>query len=555
MLISKFNRMIRNRFVWGFFAFIVCLAFVGGSLKMSGCGKQTAGTVGTINGEEISGRELEKAMLYELGFKSKGRLSDSQRDELSKQAWKRLATLKHAEKLGVVCTRQEIDSIIVNDPRFHTDGSFDQNKYEASIMQELGVSTEMLEEYMAQEIVLNRMMLIAGTMLLTPPSELAKKLERLTDIVEADYAFITNDINTGKVKVSGEEVRDYFEKNIDLFRIPEKITVSYAVFPVQAYTSRVSVAENAALDYYDSHISDYSSRNTNDELVTVAFTNVQEEITTKLIWEEATYAARDNATALVMDLMPNRDGIAAPLQDVLTKRDIELKTSPFFSMFETVAGVDAGYDFNRAAFSLVPTDPERRVSDAVVGTSNVYVIIAGDKTESRLPSFDEVKDEVEPYAKKQNASKLFDEKVEKLRKEVVEKVAAGTDFRKSLEKNDIKVFSTPDFSVYSDMTNEIENSEVIVPTVIALDRGETSELIPTAEGYMLIHVKSRKPGDLLSAELLKPQLVSAISRYRAGILFQEMQDSLLTSTVVINERPAGTESESEEREELPADLL
>ncbi len=250
-----------------------------------------------------------------------------------------------------------------------------------------------------------------------------------------------------------------------------------------------------------------------------------------------------------MDRIPDRDGTAASLASVLGERGMTMQTSPFFSMFENVEGVDAGYDFNRAAFALVPSDPERSISDAVVGTSNVYVLVAGDKIDSRLPELEEVKAEVESFAKRRKASKMFDEQAHDLREKILAETGKGKSFREVVEDEDIEVITAPPFSVYSDMTNEIEYSEVLVPSVISLDKGETSELIPTSDGYVLVHVRTREAGDLLSAELLKPQLISAVSRYRSSILFDEMQNALLASMVEISAEAGPLEEDGDLGEE------
>ena len=383
-------------------------------------------------------------------------------------------------------------------------------------------------------------------MVLTPVSELQQKLQRLTDIVEADYAFIANEIKLKNIKLTEEEALEYFTKNIDLFKVPEKMNVNYVQFPIADFTSQVSVTEQDAREYYEENMPDYSSRNTNDDLVTIEFTDVADEITTTLLWEEASYQARDTATTFVMDLMPDRDGVATPLEDALKERQLNITTSKFFSLLENVKGVDAGYDFNRAAFDLVPADPERRISDAIVGSSNVYVLIANEKIASRLPSFEEVEKEVEPYAKSQKASLAFDRQTAELREKVIKSIDDGKGFKKALKSKKIKVFSSEPFSVYSDMTNEVEYSEVIVPAVMSLDKGDVSDLIPTEDGYLLLHLTSREPGDLLSTELLKPQLVSAISRYRSSVLFYEMQDQLLADTVSIPDSADDDEYTEEE---------
>lgn len=532
MLITKFNKMIRSRILWGIFAIIVSGSFVGVSLKTGGCSARPENSVGSISGKPVSFDELAEAKRFELRLRNTGSLSDSELDQLDEAAWKRLATLKYAEQIGVKCTQAEIDSLITSDPRFQVNGQFDPLKYEQIIQQELRVPTAVLEKYMAQEIILNRLMSLAGTMALTPPSEMAQKLERLTDKVQAEYAFVTNNIDHEKIKVSDSEIEQYFKDNIDLFRIPEQISVKYITFPVSDYTSGVTVTEQDSKDYYEENISDYSSRDEKDELVTIPYSNVADRIKTDLVWQESTDLARDAATTIVMDLMPDRDGNAASLEEILKKNNLKLNTSEFFSMMDPVKNIDAGNEFNRAAFSLVPSDPERRISDPVVGSSNVYIVIAGEKKDDRLPALEEVRSEVVPFAKRSKASKAFEEQARNLYSQLLAGLAKGSEFKDLMKKEKIEVFSTEPFSVYSDMTNEVEYSETLIPAVLKLEAGETSDLIPAEDGYMIVHLKNRERGDILSAELLKPQLTSAVSKYRSSVIYYELQDHLLKNTVI-----------------------
>lgn len=556
MLISKFNTMIRNRFVWGFFAIIVCLSFVGVSLQTDGCSARNNSSAGTVSGRPVSFNELGQAKLFEIGFRAASRLSDADLARLEDSAWKRIATLEYAARLGVICTRQEIDSMIVSDPRFQIDGKFDQNTYEQVVQKELNISTDLLENYLAQEIILNRMTALAGTMVLTPPSELADKLEKLTDMVAAEYVVIPNDVNPKKAKLSDKEIEKYFTENIELFRVPEKMNVKYAVFPVAEYASRVSVTEQQAREYYDDHISDYSSRNKDDELVTIDFADAKDSITAKIRDAEAAYLTRDAATTFVMDLMPDREGRASPLDDVLKRHNIKLETSPFFSLLDEVPGIDAGYDFNRAAFNLNASDPEHRISDAVVGSSNVYVLIAGEKQPSRLPSFSEARSSAEPQARRERAMIAFEQDAKEIHDDIREALVKGRSFESAAKAAGLKPRTTPSFSVYSDTTNEVENSDILIPAVLKLEKGELSGLIPHDDGFMLVYLNSREKGDILSAELLKPQLISAVSQYRASAAFYSMQDYLVKKTVVLNQQPQQDAPEEDENEQpLSSGLL
>ena len=107
VLITRFNRMIRSKILWGIFAFIIAFAFVGASALSSarrpgGCGSQPSTNVaGMLNGEEVSERELALARFFELGLRSNIPIPKELEDTLHRSAWRRLALLKTARQLGL----------------------------------------------------------------------------------------------------------------------------------------------------------------------------------------------------------------------------------------------------------------------------------------------------------------------------------------------------------------------------------------------------------------------------------------------------------------------
>jgi hypothetical protein len=62
---------------------------------------------------------------------------------------------------------------------------------------------------------------------------------------------------------------------------------------------------------------------------------------------------------------------------------------------------------------------------------------------------------------------------------------------------------------------------------MSLREGDVSGVIPFEEDALVVFMKSRKPGDMLSAEVLRPELTSRINSYRANLVFSEWQDYLL----------------------------
>ena len=93
MLISKFNRMIHNKLVWGLFALVVSLSMFGlGAVSLRG-NRARRDVEGTLFGKPVLTAELQAARMGTLGFRPRPDLSQEQLVELQRQTWRRVALL------------------------------------------------------------------------------------------------------------------------------------------------------------------------------------------------------------------------------------------------------------------------------------------------------------------------------------------------------------------------------------------------------------------------------------------------------------------------------
>jgi len=60
-----------------------------------------------------------------------------------------------------------------------------------------------------------------------------------------------------------------------------------------------------------------------------------------------------------------------------------------------------------------------------------------------------------------------------------------------------------------------------------LQQGQLTECLTVPVGTLLAFVTERRPGDIASTQLLRPRLQATLSRYRAGILYEDWADHLL----------------------------
>ena len=112
MVIHQFNKLIRNKWVWGVFAIIVSAAFCFEDLFSTREREESSGgSAGTLAGESV------KASLFaEIAEDVRG--VGRQRDwtlkthEVNRSAWENYAALKVAEKDGITATDAEVSAAI-----------------------------------------------------------------------------------------------------------------------------------------------------------------------------------------------------------------------------------------------------------------------------------------------------------------------------------------------------------------------------------------------------------------------------------------------------------
>ena len=126
------------------------------------------------------------------------------------------------------------------------------------------------------------------------------------------------------------------------------------------------------------------------------------------------------------------------------------KETEFFDLRSAVSGVDAGQQFNLAAFSLSPEVP---FSDPVHGKDGYYVLEYVASKPSEIPTFEEVKDQVVDRMKRQRAFNATVKQGRELDTKVKAAVAAGKSFTDACASLGLKVKTSEPFAHDEETTN------------------------------------------------------------------------------------------------------
>ncbi len=571
-MIGKFNKMIRNRTLWGIFAALVSISFVA-AFAPGGCDAPVdrQHVEGRLFDENISHQDFLRAQRYAAGLRESAGLSEEERDRLRRTTWQRMALLRKAEALNATVSDRELNQAIRENPAFRGAGNqFDRRQYEQVVQNHFRVPAVVFEDWFRQELTLQRMSKLAEISAWTAPSELEENLREWSDKFTLEYAVLEPDILVENMAPSPEQAREYFRENEARFAKPQQMAVRYVHFSVSNYVDKVSVAGEEVERHYERYrdtlylqdeVEVPSSLRTRDELAAAAVAyppqgedeaavedpipiyhpleSVRDEIEKTLREERALERARHEASDFVLSLAPSRFGPGASWEQAVRQQDINVQTSSLFAVGEAVPDLPIAPDVLQSAVrGLDPENPQRNFSDAVLGADGVYVLSAHSIQPGYVPEFEEVKDAVMAEAQAHVARQAFENKAEDLAQSVTRKMEEnGLSFANALAalELDLTVESPRPFSIYEEHMGlhadeePIPHVDTVLHNMATISLARMPTLVDMNEKKLLVRVADRQPGDAQAMAFLRYSVLDELHRQKAETLFEGWSDALLAT--------------------------
>ena len=107
MVILQFNKLIRNKLIWGVFAIAISAFFAFDFLLTGGDPGESRASAGELNGEEVAASRFSRFAEDARGF-GRNRNTTLSNAEVNRAAWENIAAYMVAEKLGLVATDKEV---------------------------------------------------------------------------------------------------------------------------------------------------------------------------------------------------------------------------------------------------------------------------------------------------------------------------------------------------------------------------------------------------------------------------------------------------------------
>jgi len=203
--------------------------------------------VGSINGVNISYREYQFVLdqQRETQKQQTGEdIPDDQWDQFREQVWETLVTQKlleqEIERLGVTVSDEEIKDIILGDnpPEFlkqnfiDSTGTFNRQLYEQALFDPQ--NTEILiqvEEQVRQQRLTEKLQSLLLASVTVNEDEILRKFKEQNIFATANYAaFPVSMISDSAVVVTEEDMKNYYEENLDRYKINAQRKFRFVLF-------------------------------------------------------------------------------------------------------------------------------------------------------------------------------------------------------------------------------------------------------------------------------------------------------------------------------------
>jgi peptidyl-prolyl cis-trans isomerase D len=163
--------------------------------------------------------------------------------------------LQAAEKLNLTVSDEELAKFIRNIGAFQTAGAFDNRRY-IDALNRNRLTPEAFEVQQREALILDKLQsLITGSIKV---SDFEARQWFIWNNTEVDIDYLVSEPQRYKdIKLTDEEIRNYFDQHKDSYKTDPTIRVRYLYFKPEDYAARVTLSEDDIRDYYESHLDEF----------------------------------------------------------------------------------------------------------------------------------------------------------------------------------------------------------------------------------------------------------------------------------------------------------
>ncbi|HSR12381.1 MAG TPA: SurA N-terminal domain-containing protein, partial [Thermodesulfobacteriota bacterium] len=327
--------------------------------------------------QSVYGERFTEEMAKKLNLKEKA----------MKDLINRVLLLQEAERLGLKVTPEEVQTSIHAIPAFQKDGLFDKATY-VRTLQRARLTPKDFESNQKQTLLLNKLQNLVVSSVKISDQEVLDAYRQNFEKVNLDTITI-NPADFKDVSPTPDEIKEYFSKHKDDFKIPARAKIRYLSFDPKDYAKQVQVSSKEAEDYYQNNKEKFGQ----PKRVKVRHILIKADAKDT----EAAAVAKKKAESVRAEAAAGKDFAKLAKQ---YSEDPGTKDQGGDLGFITKGMVVP--EFEAAAFSMKPGE----ISQVIQTPYGFHVLKVDEVQEARTDSFEKAKDQIDALLRNRKAREL-----------------------------------------------------------------------------------------------------------------------------------------------------
>src|SRR5882762_947051 len=425
------------------------------------------------------------------------------------------AMIYQAHRLGFQVTEADTAKAIRDQmPAMFPNGAFVGKEAYAAALAQQDMTIPEFEEYMSNQILLNRLRSVILESTVVSRADIEREFRRKNEKAAISYVKVDPAKIQAEVKVTPEEMRDYFEKSKGGFRIAEKRGMKLVVLDPAKLTESVALTDEQLRRAYEQNKDRYRTPErvkARHILLMTSGKSPQEESKLKVQAEDLLKQVKSGAN----------------FADLAKKHSEDPGSKEKGGDLDWVVKGQTVPEFEKALFDLKPNE----ISAVVKTTYGFHIIQALEKQDAHLKTLDEVRSELTTELKKQMGNNqvqtALDNAVAALKKtpQEVEQVAA------QYHLSVVKV----EKAGAGDPVPEIGVNRDFEEAVSTLKKGEVSQPVAAPGNRMIVAVITDVfPAHPASFEEAESQIRPSLVQEKTNRLVTQKGDELAAKVKAMN---------------------
>jgi len=486
---------IRDK-ISGWFAAVflgaIAVVFVFWGIRFEG---SVTSAAAKVNGQSIPVETIRRAW-QERQTELAQRIRDELPPELVKSEQKKLldefiareVIVQRAHESGYRIGDAELAETLRQIPALQVDGKFSRDRY-AALLRQQGRSEPEFEREFRRDLETNQLRNAIAVSAFVTPGEMKRRLELEGETREVSYAVVPAAKFAGQVNVTPEAVAAYYAKHKTEYMTPETVSLQYLKLDLADLAANVQVTEEGLRKYYE----DNAARNEAPEQRKASHILIESGS------DDA--AAKKKAEAIAARVKAGEDfaKLARENSDDPGSKD---------------AGGDLGWatreayvkEFSDALFAM----QKGEIRGPVHTQFGYHIIRLDDIQTPHVRSFEEVRGELEPEYRKEQAQSAFYEKSQQL---ADESFAALSELASVAKKLGMKVQTIDSFTRQGGgaLGSERKVIDAAFSEPVLQERQNSAPVEIANDSVVVLRVTDYKPSHERPLEEVRDQVVQSLT--------------------------------------------